>query len=106
MISSNEIINTIKGGICGGLKAFLKNNMEIISGSDLILSTTKLEEKIKASSIVFTGEGKIDKSTFQGKVVEKVIRFLELLKHRFYLSRSVFVNLSHFYYLYFISREY
>ena len=46
--------------------------MEIVSGADLVFSVTKLEEKIKTASIVFTGEGKIDESTFQGKVVAKV----------------------------------
>lgn len=54
------------GGLGGGSIAFL--NAELKSGIDIVIDYTNLEEKIKQSDIVITGEGKIDKQTIFGKV--------------------------------------
>lgn len=54
------------GGLGAGLIAFL--NAKIISGVDTIIKLTNLEEKIKNSDFVITGEGKLDEQTASGKV--------------------------------------
>lgn len=53
------------GGLGGALLAFL--NAELKSGIELIIKYTNLEEKIKGSDYVFTGEGAIDSQTIFGK---------------------------------------
>lgn len=53
------------GGLGGALLAFL--NAELRSGIDLVIKYTNLEEKIKMSDYVFTGEGSIDGQTILGK---------------------------------------
>lgn len=53
------------GGLGGALLGFL--NAELISGIDLVIKYTNLEEKIKTSDYVFTGEGSIDGQTIFGK---------------------------------------
>lgn len=53
------------GGLGAGLMAFLGAELE--KGIDLIIKLTNLEEKIKSSDIVVTGEGKIDSQTVHGK---------------------------------------
>ena len=58
------------GGLPGGAKAFL--NITIHRGMDYIIHTTGLEEKIKQSDLIITGEGKIDQQTLAGKVVMEI----------------------------------
>ncbi len=53
------------GGLGGGLLAFL--NGELRSGVDLVIHHTGLEEKIKNSNYVITGEGSVDGQTIFGK---------------------------------------
>ncbi|WP_461613418.1 glycerate kinase family protein [Clostridium sp. Marseille-QA1073] len=53
------------GGLGGGLLAFL--NGELRSGIDLVIHHTGLEEKIKNSNYVITGEGSVDGQTIFGK---------------------------------------
>jgi glycerate kinase len=53
------------GGLGAGLMAFL--NAELKRGVDLVIKYTDLEEKIKDSDYVFTGEGSIDSQTVFGK---------------------------------------
>ncbi len=53
------------GGLGAGIVAFLDGKIE--SGVDTIIRTVKLEEKIKGSDMVITGEGKIDYQTVYGK---------------------------------------
>ena len=59
------------GGIGGSLKVLL--NAEIQSGFDLVKQIVSLEDKIKQSDIVITGEGVVDEQTFYGKVPRKVV---------------------------------
>lgn len=58
------------GGLGAGSKLFL--NAQIKSGIDLIMDFTQLEEKIKKTDVVITGEGKVDTQTLSGKVVKGV----------------------------------
>lgn len=53
------------GGLGGALLGFL--NAELRSGIELVIKYTNLEEKIKTSDYVFTGEGSIDGQTIFGK---------------------------------------
>ncbi len=55
------------GGTAFGLAAAL--GAEIISGFDWISRSLSLEEKIRSCDLVITGEGRVDKSSLQGKVV-------------------------------------
>ncbi len=59
------------GGIAAGMYGLL--NATIKSGIDEIIRITGLEQKIKDSDIIITGEGRLDISSFSGKVVGKVI---------------------------------
>ncbi|MBO5453525.1 MAG: glycerate kinase [Clostridia bacterium] len=56
-------------GAAGGLGfAFLSYlNSELKSGIDLVIDETRLEEKIKNSDIVVTGEGRLDGQSYMGK---------------------------------------
>lgn len=53
------------GGLGGALLAFC--NAELKSGIDIVIKYTNLEEKIKMSDYVLTGEGSIDGQTIFGK---------------------------------------
>jgi glycerate kinase len=56
--------------VAAGAKVFL--NADIKSGIDFIIEFTALEERIKKSDLVITGEGKIDRQTLSGKVVNGI----------------------------------
>lgn len=71
-ISSNFPGAGAGGGLAGGAKVFL--NMQISRGMDFILETTNLAQQIKEADIIITGEGKLDKQTFAGKVVMEVAK--------------------------------
>lgn len=59
------------GGLGAGAKLFLNANFK--RGIDYISELTGFEEKIKTSDMIITGEGKVDKQTFSGKVVAYVL---------------------------------
>lgn len=59
------------GGIGGAMKVIL--NAEIMSGFGIVKEIVFLEDEIKQSDIIITGEGKIDKQTFYGKSTKKVV---------------------------------
>jgi glycerate kinase len=64
-----SIMNRKGAGAAGGLGfAFLSIGGEMISGAKLISNATGLEEKLKASDLVITGEGQSDFQTLFGKV--------------------------------------
>ncbi len=58
------------GGIAAGLSVFF--NTEIKSGFDIVASVTGLEEKIKKSDLVITGEGCTDSQSLRGKLPVQV----------------------------------
>ncbi len=53
------------GGLGAGLMAFL--NAELRPGIEIIIEIVKLEQAIKDSDLIITGEGKIDSQTIYGK---------------------------------------
>ncbi|MCE5329683.1 glycerate kinase [bacterium] len=53
------------GGLGGGMVAFLNAKLRI--GVNIIIDVTNLEEKIKDSDLIISGEGAFDKQTFFGK---------------------------------------
>ncbi len=53
------------GGIAFGLMSFC--GATVCSGFDLVADTLRLEERIAASDLVVTGEGRIDGQTLEGK---------------------------------------
>jgi glycerate kinase len=58
------------GGLGFGLRCFLKARLQ--SGFALFAQTAQLEDRIRASNLVITGEGTIDSSTLMGKGVGEV----------------------------------
>jgi len=58
------------GGLGFGFLAFL--NSELKSGIKIILEKLELKEKIKNADFVITGEGKIDKQSAMGKVLNGI----------------------------------
>lgn len=60
------------GAVSASLVALLNANIE--DGFQMLSKVTELEKAIVNSDLVITGEGKIDKTSFQGKVVGNVLR--------------------------------
>ena len=59
------------GGLGAGAVAFLKGRLH--EGVKIIAELLKLDEKIKGSDIVFTGEGRCDLQTLNGKAPYGVV---------------------------------
>ncbi len=66
------------GGLGAGLVAFLNANLR--TGTDIIIETTRLEDKIKDVDLVITGEGALDEQTFFGKSVYGVTKLAKKYK--------------------------
>jgi glycerate 2-kinase len=60
------------GGISGGFLSFFHGCCNLLPGSELIAKHVNLEEQIKMSDIIFTGEGSIDEQSENGKVVNNI----------------------------------
>lgn len=60
------------GGLGAGLVAFLDG--KLVSGLDIVLNTYNIEEIMKDTSLVITGEGKIDEQSVNGKVTVGVAK--------------------------------
>jgi len=58
------------GGLAGGLAAL---GAELVAGFELIASRLGLEEALESVDLVVTGEGKLDATSFDGKVVGGVL---------------------------------
>ena len=71
-----DVANLIGGGaagaMAGGMCAFF--NADIHMGIDVVLDTVHFDELIENADVVFTGEGKIDSQSLQGKVVGGVAK--------------------------------
>lgn len=63
------------GGLGAGLLAFL--NAKLKRGVEIVIETLQLEEKIKQSDIVISGEGKIDYQTAFGKTIAGVAKLCQ-----------------------------
>ena len=59
------------GGLAGGLAAA---GAELVSGFDLVAEETDLYGRIEGVDLVVTGEGRLDATSFEGKVVGGVTR--------------------------------
>lgn len=59
------------GGLGASLMAFL--GADVCSGIDLVLDAAGFEEKARGADWVFTGEGRIDAQTLQGKTIGGVL---------------------------------
>ena len=72
----NKDISEMPGiGAAGAVGASLVGllNAELQRGFEMVSELTRLEEAIKNSDLVITGEGKIDSTSIQGKVVGNVL---------------------------------
>ena len=71
-------------GAAGAVSACLVALMraELKDGFQMMSKMTSLEETIRNSDIVITGEGKIDSTSFQGKVVGNVVQLCEKYKKK------------------------
>ena len=58
------------GGLAGGLAAL---GAQLVPGFALIASLVDLDARVAASDLVVTGEGRLDETSFQGKVVGGVL---------------------------------
>lgn len=59
------------GGLGGGCDIFL--GARLISGVDYLIENIALENAIAEADVLITGEGRLDESTFQGKLIAKLI---------------------------------
>jgi glycerate kinase len=60
------------GAMAGGMHAFF--GAEIRMGIDVVLDTVDFDRLLTGADLVFTGEGKIDSQSLQGKVVAGVAK--------------------------------
>ncbi len=58
------------GGMGGGAMAYL--NADLVSGTDVLFDMTHLEEKVRGTDLIITGEGAIDRTSLQGKIPGRV----------------------------------
>jgi glycerate kinase len=62
-------------GAAGGLGAALAAlGAELVSGAELVLDTLAFREAAHTADLVVTGEGAVDRSTFEGKAPGEVVR--------------------------------
>lgn len=64
-----DLQNIAGAGAAGGLGAAFAGflNSQLLSGIELIIDITKMEEKMQGATMVITGEGKLDDQTTMGK---------------------------------------
>jgi len=60
------------GGFAGGAMTLL--NASLKSGVNTVFEVTNFSDAVAWADVVITGEGKVDHQTFQGKVVDGVVR--------------------------------
>ncbi len=65
------------GGLAGGLAAL---GARLVDGFDLVADELKLDEFIEEADLVVTGEGRIDHTSFEGKVVGGVSAYASALR--------------------------
>lgn len=71
-----KVKNLEGSGAAGGLGAGLSFlNTIIKSGIEIIFDISDFKEKIKDADFIFTGEGKIDNQTVQGKVISGILKY-------------------------------
>ena len=60
------------GGLAGGLWAYL--GAQLVQGSGLVCDLVGFDDQAADSSLVITGEGALDETTWNGKVVHQVVQ--------------------------------
>ncbi|MVM30032.1 glycerate kinase [Spirosoma sp. HMF4905] len=63
------------GGLGAGAVLFLKGRLT--EGVNLLMKHTQLAEKMAGADLVFTGEGRIDNQTLQGKLIAGITRMAQ-----------------------------
>lgn len=71
------------GGICAGLYSVYGGKVK--SGFDILSEYSNLEEKIKESDIIITGEGKTDEQTLMGKLPYKIYLLSKKYNKKFFI---------------------
>lgn len=71
-----NLATIIGGGAAGGLGATLSGllHAKIISGIELMMQESKLQQHLADTDYVLTGEGRLDGQTLQGKVVSGIAK--------------------------------
>ncbi len=59
------------GGLAGGLAVL---GAELRSGADVVADLVDLDRRVSRADLVVSGEGRVDATTWQGKVVDAVVR--------------------------------
>src|ERR671923_2496240 len=63
------------GGAAGGLGAALASlGAELVSGAEYVLNAIGLRERAARADLVVTGEGAVDRTTFNGKAPGEAVR--------------------------------
>jgi glycerate 2-kinase len=63
------------GGAAGGLGAALASlGAELVSGAEFVLGAIGFHERARASDLAVTGEGTVDRTTFDGKATGEAVR--------------------------------
>ena len=75
-VTGKEILQLEGGGAAGGMGAGIAAILggKLMSGIDIMLDTITFEEVLKDTSMVITGEGKIDGQSSYGKVISGVAK--------------------------------
>ena len=75
-VTGKEILQLEGGGAAGGMGAGIAAILggKLMSGIDVMLDTITFEEVLQATSMVITGEGKIDGQSSYGKVISGVAK--------------------------------
>jgi len=60
------------GGLGAGIKAFLRG--KLISGAQFVFKLADIEHKIKNADVIITGEGRLDKTSFKGKLTGEIYK--------------------------------
>lgn len=83
------------GGTGAGLMAFLKARK--ISGIDMVIKYSRLEEKIRDADYIFTGEGSIDRQVAFGKTISGVISLAKKYKKPVVAFAGKIADVQHLY---------
>lgn len=75
-LSGRDIGNIPGSGAAGGMAAMLIAlfNAKVSYGSEVLLDIADFDTKLRSSSFVITGEGRVDSTSLNGKVVGEIIK--------------------------------
>lgn len=78
------------GGMAGGLSFFI--NGEPVSAFNWISKEIDLEGRIKQTDVIITGEGKVDKQSFQGKLLGQLLEMGNRFQKEIYIICGIAEN--------------